>query len=112
MHVTDCSRRQPALQLIRSHSTPRIAENFHQFLLSLYDSLAAAANPTELASAAKPGAMSSGRLVTCSFAEQPGDDRFEVPARQIDLGNRPVATDQDIGRDIRDSVSFGEVAIS
>ena len=46
---------QPALQLIRSHSTPRIAENFHQFLLSLYDSLAAAANPTELASAANPG---------------------------------------------------------
>jgi hypothetical protein len=45
---------QPALQLIRSHTTPRIAENFHQFLLSLYDSLAAAANPTELASAANP----------------------------------------------------------
>ncbi len=43
---------QPALQSIRGHSTPRIAENFHQFLLSLYDSLAAAANPTELASAA------------------------------------------------------------
>ena len=45
---------QPALQFIRSHTTPRIAENFHQFLLSLYDSLAAAANPTELASAANP----------------------------------------------------------
>ena len=45
---------QPALQFIRSHSTPRIAENFHQFMLSLYDSLAAAANPTELASATNP----------------------------------------------------------
>ncbi len=45
---------QPALQFIRSHSTPRIADNFHQFMLSLYDSLAAAANPTELASAASP----------------------------------------------------------
>ncbi len=45
---------QPALQYIRSHTTPRIAENFHQFMLSLYDSLAAAANPTELASAANP----------------------------------------------------------
>ena len=45
---------QPALQSIRSHSTPRIAENFHQFMLSLYDSLAAAANPTELASATNP----------------------------------------------------------
>jgi hypothetical protein len=43
---------QPALKSIRSHSTPRISENFHEFLLSLYDSLAAAANPTELASAA------------------------------------------------------------
>jgi len=45
---------QPALQFIRSHTTPRIAENFHQFMLSLYDSLAAAANPTELASATNP----------------------------------------------------------
>ena len=45
---------QPALQFIRSHSTPRIADSFHQFLLSLYDSLEAAANPTELASAAQP----------------------------------------------------------
>ena len=45
---------QPALQFIRSHTTPRIAENFHQFLLSLYDSLAAAANPTELAGATNP----------------------------------------------------------
>lgn len=45
---------QPALQFIRSHSTPRIAENFHQFMLSLYDSLAAAASPNELASTASP----------------------------------------------------------
>jgi hypothetical protein len=45
---------QPALQFSRTHTTPRIADNFHQFLLSLYDSLAAAANPTELASAAAP----------------------------------------------------------
>ena len=45
---------QPALQAIRSHSTPRIADSFHQFLLSLYDALAAAANPPDLASAATP----------------------------------------------------------
>ena len=38
---------QPALRLIRQVSTPRIAEGFHVFLLSLYDSLAAAANPPE-----------------------------------------------------------------
>jgi hypothetical protein len=38
---------QPALRLIRSVSTPRLAEGFHLFLLSLYDSLAAAANPSE-----------------------------------------------------------------
>ena len=38
---------QPALQVIRSLSTPRLAENFHLFMLSLYDSLAAAANPPE-----------------------------------------------------------------
>jgi hypothetical protein len=50
--VTDARQRlldygQPALQLVRSVSTPRIAESFHLFLLSLYDSLAAAANPPE-----------------------------------------------------------------
>jgi hypothetical protein len=38
---------QPALRLIRTISTPRLAESFHLFLLSLYDSLAAAANPSE-----------------------------------------------------------------
>jgi hypothetical protein len=38
---------QPALQVARSVSTPTIAESFHMFLLSLYDSLAAAANPVE-----------------------------------------------------------------
>ena len=38
---------QPALRLIRSISTPRLAESFHLFLLSLYDSLAAAANPAD-----------------------------------------------------------------
>jgi hypothetical protein len=46
---------QPALQSVRSRSTPRIADSFHQFLLSLYDSLAGAATPTELASAASSG---------------------------------------------------------
>ncbi len=39
---------QPALQAIRNTSTPRIAETFHNFLLSLYDSLAQAANPPEV----------------------------------------------------------------
>jgi hypothetical protein len=39
---------QPALQVIRSSTTPRIAESFHNFLLSLYDSLAQAANPPEI----------------------------------------------------------------
>ncbi len=38
---------QPALQVIRGSSTPSIAENFHTFLLSLYDSLGQAANPPE-----------------------------------------------------------------
>ncbi len=38
---------QPALRVARSVSTPTIADSFHMFLLSLYDSLAAAANPAE-----------------------------------------------------------------
>lgn len=36
---------RPALQEIREDSTPRIAEAFHEFLLSLYDSLSAATIP-------------------------------------------------------------------
>ena len=34
---------QPALQAVRLDQTPRIADSFHQFLLSLYESLAQAA---------------------------------------------------------------------
>ena len=57
--VTDARQKlidygQPALQLIRSVSTPQIAENFHIFMLSLYESLAAAANPPEITSTANP----------------------------------------------------------
>jgi hypothetical protein len=36
---------QPALQMIRAQSTPRIADSFHLFMLSLYESLAQAATP-------------------------------------------------------------------
>jgi hypothetical protein len=48
--VTDARQRlldygQPALRLLRTVTTPRVAESFHLFLLSLYESLAAAANP-------------------------------------------------------------------
>jgi hypothetical protein len=39
---------QPALRAARSTTAPRIAESFHNFLLSLYDSLAQAANPPEI----------------------------------------------------------------
>jgi hypothetical protein len=54
--VTDARQKliaygQPALSEIRSHSTPRIAESFHLFLLSLYDSLAQAALPPDAAAA-------------------------------------------------------------
>jgi hypothetical protein len=50
--VTDARQRlldygQPALRLIRTVATPRIAEGFHVFLLALYDSLGAAANPAD-----------------------------------------------------------------
>ncbi len=34
---------RPALEYIRDNSTPRIADTFHLFLLSLYDSLGQAA---------------------------------------------------------------------
>ena len=45
---------RPALQYVREHTTARLADTFHMFLLSLYESLAQAANPPAKASAAKP----------------------------------------------------------
>jgi hypothetical protein len=42
---------RPALQEMRTRATPAIAETFHHFLLSLYDSLAQAAWPVD----ANPG---------------------------------------------------------
>lgn len=36
---------RPALKFVRAQETPRVADSFHVFLLSLYDSLAQAANP-------------------------------------------------------------------
>ncbi len=45
---------RPALQESRATATPRIADTFHLFLLSLYDSLGQAAAPAELASQTAP----------------------------------------------------------
>jgi hypothetical protein len=48
--VTDARQKllaygRPALAHIRAHDTPRVADTFHMFMLSLYESLAQAANP-------------------------------------------------------------------
>ncbi len=46
---------QPALKYVRENSTPRVADSFHLFLLSLYESLAQAATvPKQAAPAAAP----------------------------------------------------------
>jgi hypothetical protein len=57
--VTDARQKlidygRPALQYVRTHETPRIADTFHLFLLSLYESLAQAVNPTATAAVAAP----------------------------------------------------------
>jgi hypothetical protein len=57
--VTDARQKlvdygRPALAYVRAHETPRLADTFHLFLLSLYESLAQAANPTQTAGAAAP----------------------------------------------------------
>lgn len=48
--VTDARQKlldygRPALAYIRANDTPRVADTFHMFLLSLYESLAQSANP-------------------------------------------------------------------
>jgi hypothetical protein len=48
--VTDARKKlieygRPGLQYARAHDTPRIADTYHLFLLSLYESLAQAVNP-------------------------------------------------------------------
>ncbi len=45
---------QPALQKVRTESTPAISDTFHGFLLSLYDSLAQAAEPPNAIPPAPP----------------------------------------------------------
>lgn len=45
---------KPALKFVREHSTPRIADTFHMFLLSLYESLARAATVPAPNSGATP----------------------------------------------------------
>jgi hypothetical protein len=55
--VTDARQKllnygRPALQYVRTQESPRVADGFHLFLLSLYESLAQAINPT--AAAATP----------------------------------------------------------
>jgi hypothetical protein len=57
--VTDARQKlldygRPALHHVRANETPRLADTFHLFLLSLYESLAQAVNPTTTASAGAP----------------------------------------------------------
>jgi hypothetical protein len=62
--VTDARQKlldygRPALHYVRTHETPRVADTFHLFLLSLYESLAQAVNPTTTAAAAIPASTPS-----------------------------------------------------
>jgi hypothetical protein len=43
---------RPALQYAKAHETPRVADTFHLFLMSLYESLAQATNPVAVATPA------------------------------------------------------------
>jgi hypothetical protein len=45
---------RPGLQYLRTHDTPRVADTYHLFLLSLYESLAQAVNPPAAAVPAQP----------------------------------------------------------
>jgi len=45
---------RPALQKVRASSTPQVADTFHHFLLSLYDSLAQSAAPPEITAGSAP----------------------------------------------------------
>jgi len=45
---------RPALQKVGASSTPQVADTFHHFLLSLYDSLAQSAAPPEITAGSAP----------------------------------------------------------
>ncbi len=54
--VTDARQKlldygRPGLKYVREHETPRVADTYHLFLLSLYESLAQAVNPPKTAPA-------------------------------------------------------------
>ena len=62
--VTDARQKlldygRPGLQYVRAHETPRVADTYHLFLLSLYESLAQAINPTSPAAPLTTPAPSS-----------------------------------------------------
>ena len=57
--VTDARQKlldygRPALQYVRMHDTLRVADSFHLFLLSTYESLAQAVNPPPAGAPAPP----------------------------------------------------------
>jgi hypothetical protein len=61
--VTDARQKlldygRPGLRYIREHETPRVADGYHLFLLSLYESLAQAVNPKTPAPATPPAPAS------------------------------------------------------
>jgi hypothetical protein len=62
--VTDARQKlldygRPALHYVRTQESPRVADGFHLFLLSLYESLAQSINP--MAAAGQPGAPPAPR---------------------------------------------------
>jgi hypothetical protein len=57
--VTDARQKlldygRPGLQYVRTHETARVADTYHLFLMSLYESLAQAINPTTAPALATP----------------------------------------------------------
>ena len=63
--VTDARQKlldygRPGLQYVRTHETPRVADTYHLFLLSLYESLAQAVNPPARPPLCGPDAVRPG----------------------------------------------------
>ena len=88
---------RPALQYIRDNATPRIADTFHLFLLSLYESLAQAATvPKPRATPAAPPPDRPRRPLARGSAPRAAAiaaSRFGRPrSRWSTLPSRPIRT--------------------
>ena len=99
--VTDARQKlvdygKPALQYVRTHETARLADTYHLFLLSLYESLSQAANPPATGRRRSPVVMIAEAQFNSihgpTACVMTGTRFFRDRSRWMTLPSRPIKT--------------------